>query len=70
MMREVRITIEKQGEEITVSNNLGKKWTFNTNDSAGLVCGLVANSCYEHFLHYDFISKSFTMKLTVTHDGQ
>ena len=70
MKKEVKFTIEKQGEEITVSNNLGKKWTFTTNDASGLVCALVASSCYEFFQHFDYIDESFTMNLTVSNDGQ
>lgn len=70
MKESVKITIEKQGNEITVSNSLGKTWTYPTNDSLGLVCALVANSCYDFFLHFDDVCESFTMSLTVTPDGQ
>lgn len=70
MKSEVKVTIEKQGEEITVSNSFGKKWTFTSNDASGLFCALVANSCYEFFQHFDGLDESFTMNLTVSHDGQ
>lgn len=70
MKKEVKITIEKQGEEITISNSFGKKWTFDATDCAGLLCGMVASSCYEYFRDCKGISESFTMSLTVTHDGQ
>lgn len=70
MEKEVKITIEKQGAEITVSNNLGKEWTFATNDIAGIVCALVASSCYEYFNHFDVVDENFTMSLTVSNDEE
>lgn len=68
MNSEIKVTIEKRGEEITVSNSLGKRWTYTTNDASGLVCALVANSCYEFFQHFDVVDESFTMSLTVSND--
>lgn len=68
MMELVNVKIKKKGEEITVSNSLGKKWTYTTNDSSGLVCALVANSCYDFFRHFDEVSENFTMSLTVSND--
>ena len=70
MLGKINVRITKKGEEITVSNNLGRKWTFTTNDASGLVCALVASSCYEFFQHFDYIDESFTMNLTVSNDGQ
>lgn len=68
MKKEVKITIEKQGEVVTVSNNLGKKWIFDTDDCEGIVCALVANSCYEYFHHNNDALERFTMSLTVSND--
>ena len=68
MEKEVEITIEKQGAEITVSNNFGKKWMFPTNDVEALVCALVANTCYEYFHHYNDALEHFAMSLTVSND--
>lgn len=70
MKKEVKVTIEKQSEEIIVTNSLGKKWTYPTKDASGIVCALVANSCYEFFQHFDGVYESFTMNLTVTKDGK
>lgn len=70
MVEKVKVTIEKQGEEITVSNSFGKKWTFTSNDASGMFCALVANSCYEFFQYFDGLDESFTMNLTVSYDGQ
>lgn len=68
MMDIVNVKIEKKGEEVTVSNSLGKKWTYTTNDASGMVCALVANSCYEFFRHFDDVDECFTMSLTVSND--
>lgn len=68
MMNIVNVKITKKGEEITVSNSLGKKWTFTTNDASGMVCALMANSCYEFFRHFNDVDESFTMSLTVSND--
>lgn len=68
MNSEIKVTIEKRGEEITVSNSLGKRWTFTTNDASGLVCAMVANSFYEFFQYYDVVDENFTMSLTVSND--
>lgn len=70
MKEKIKIYIEKQGEEIIVSNSLGKSWSYYANDSAGLVCALVANSCYDYFRHFDFVRESFTLSLTVSKDGK
>lgn len=70
MMEIVNVKIEKKGEEITVSNSAGKQWKYTTNDSAGLVCALVANSCYEFFRHFDEVCENFTMSLTVSNDEE
>lgn len=70
MMDIVNVKIEKKGEEITVSNSLGKAWKYKANDCAGLVCALVANSCYEFFRHFDDVCENFTMSLTVSNDGE
>lgn len=69
-VRIVNVTIEKKGDEITVTNSLGKKWYFPTNDSAGMVCAMVANSCYEFFRHFDEVDECFTMSLTVSNDEE
>lgn len=66
----VEVTIKKSGDEITVSNSLGKSWTYPTNDSLGMVCALVANSCYDFFRHFDDVYENFTMSLTVSKDGE
>lgn len=68
MMEKINVKITKKGEVITVSNSLGKKWTYSTNDASGLVCALVANSCYEFFRHFDDTCGCFAMSLTVSKD--
>lgn len=70
MMHKINVKVTKKGEEITVSNSLGKKWTYTTNDASGLVCALVANSCYEFFNHFDVVDENFTMSLTVSNDEE
>lgn len=64
----ISVKITKKGEEITVSNSLGKKWRYTTNDASGMVSALVANSCYEFFRHFDDVDENFTMSLTVSND--
>ena len=70
MIQLVEVKIEKQKDSVLVSNNLGKKWKYETNDPAGILCALVANSCYEFFRHFDEVSEDFTMSLTVSRDGK
>lgn len=69
MMKSAYISVRRRGNEITVSNNHGKVWKFQTTDAQGLVTGLVALSLSELFNAYSEKSFSFEMNTEIIMDN-
>lgn len=68
MDKVVQIYIKKNGENVEVSNSLGKSMSFKSNNSDYLVNSLFALSVAEYFRHYEEDVDQFTMSLHVEVD--